>query len=564
MASLRNTSALQILLLLAGAVLFLSFGYTEMAGSDMWWHLAAGRELTQTSNPWMIDDWSFTAHGDDWLNHEWLSDLIYYGWVSLFGVESIVYWKWLTVVATFLLLQCALTRSTGEPIAAFFAAALAAAVAAPFIDLRPHLYSLLFYCGLIYLLLERETTRRLLVVMFLVWVNLHGGFFFGLMALAVLLFPWRDFSGRRLQAALVTGFFCAAVCLLNPSGIQTFIYPLIYAFDTSSPYRGIGEWLSPFREGGIRAPLFFYAMWLPALALLYLLPRVRRVTGVPWEGLLLTLLTLAMALTSRRFIPLFGISLALLLAPLLAAFFKQLRLPVLRYAVAGVALAFALLRLAPYPLQAAPAFHYLAAQYSYPQDTVSFMQANGLEGNVYAYFNWGGYLHWRTDGALKVFIDGRADTLYDAPTYHHYVAVLSNKPGWVESVEASGAQYMLWPYRHRGGQVKLQALLDTGRWRALYQDSVSWLAVRDTVTLPPQPVAPPSSPLRDLTRAVVAHRQGRFEDSLRSVRQVRSQMPWQRTACQLEVELLRSGGDADGATAVLLECLGYFPTRFLR
>ena len=29
--------------LAAAALLYLSFGYTEMMGSDLWWHLAAGR-----------------------------------------------------------------------------------------------------------------------------------------------------------------------------------------------------------------------------------------------------------------------------------------------------------------------------------------------------------------------------------------------------------------------------------------------------------------------------------------------------------------------------------------
>ena len=37
--------------LLAGGLLFLSFGYTQMMGSDMWWHVAAGRELFQHPVP---------------------------------------------------------------------------------------------------------------------------------------------------------------------------------------------------------------------------------------------------------------------------------------------------------------------------------------------------------------------------------------------------------------------------------------------------------------------------------------------------------------------------------
>jgi hypothetical protein len=420
------------------------------------------------------------------------------------------------------------------------------------------------YCLLIYLLLGRTPRRWALALLFLVWVNLHGGFFFGLMALGILVFPWRNLSLAAFRVALLTGLICVAASTLNPSGLKTFLYPLVYAFDSSSPYRGLSEWHSPFSPGGIRSPLFFLFMWAPLLASLYLVPRVRQVTGVPWEGLALTALTLAMAVTSRRFIPIFAISLAVMLAPLLGAFFRQVRAPMLRYAVAIVALAFACLRLLPYPLQSAPAFHYLTAEYGYPADTVSFLQANQISGNVYAYYNWGGYLHWRSDGQFKVFIDGRADTLYTASEYYHYLAVMAGKPGWVEQVESSGADLMLWPYAQRGGQEKLQALLATGRWRLLFQDSVSWVAARNELALPAEPIAPPPTPLRELTRATVAYRNGDFEKSLAAVRRVRAEIPWQKTACQLQMTLLRSAGDDQGATDVLWDCLGYFPTAMLR
>ena len=143
--STTDSPLLIVLLFAAGGLLFLSFGYTEMAGSDLWWHLAAGRELAQTGSPWMVDDWSYTAHGDDWLNHEWLADIVYYQWADAFGQSSLVYWKWLLIIATFGLLQGVLYRRTNCAISAFVCAGMAAAVAAPFLDIRPHLYTLFFF-----------------------------------------------------------------------------------------------------------------------------------------------------------------------------------------------------------------------------------------------------------------------------------------------------------------------------------------------------------------------------------------------------------------------------------
>jgi len=553
-----------LFLLAAAVLLFLSFGYTEMAGSDMWWHIAAGRELAQTKTLWMVDDWSFTAGGQPWLNHEWLADVIYYGWVSAWGVESLVYWKWLVVVSTYAILLFVLTRETDSPLAALICSGLAIAIAAPFLDVRPHLYTLLNFSLLLYLLLGRHASTWLLALVFLVWVNLHGGFFFGLMALGILLFPWRNPSPGNIRAALLVGVICLLACVLNPSGIKTFLYPLTYAFDTSSPFRQLGEWLSPFKRGGISSPLFFTFMWAPLIALAYLIPTVRRDKGVPWEGLALTALTLAMALTSRRFIPLFGMSLAVMTAPLVALCLRKLRVEKYALALALLAFIYASLRMLPYPLNRYPAFHYLTAQYSYPVDMLNFIEVNGIRGNVYALYNWGGYIHWRTDGGLKVFIDGRADTIYDADTYNAYVAVLGSRPGWLAQIEDSAADYVLWPHHRGDGQRKLQELVETGRWRPVYRDSVAWLLARTTAELPARPGDSPAGPWRDMGIAQIRAWAGDTDGAIAQAQRAREVMPWHKGACNLLTETYRGMGDEDKADNVLQQCRGYFPSAMLQ
>tara|TARA_R110002110_G_scaffold205066_1_gene416788 strand:- start:196571 stop:198301 length:1731 start_codon:yes stop_codon:yes gene_type:complete len=549
---------------IAGVLLFLSYGYTEMAGSDMWWHVAAGRELLQTGTVWMVDDWSYSAHGRDWLNHEWLSDIIYYAWVSLWGIESLVYWKWLVIVATFSLLQWVLTRYSGSALAGLVCALIAAAIAAPFLDVRPHLYSLLCFVLLLALLLDRESRTWVLALLFLVWVNLHGGFFFGLMALGILLFPWRDLRWETFKPAFVTGVICVLACLFNPSGIETFFYPLKYAFDDSSPFRQLGEWLSPMKAGGIRSPLFYLYMWAPLLMIAWCLPRVRRAVGVSWEGIALTLLTLAMALTSRRFIPLFAISLAVMLAPLLGAALRQLRLPRFGLALSLAAVLYGAWRMLPYPLHSGPAFHYLTAEYSYPVEVMNFVEVNELSGKVYALYNWGGYIHWRTDGALKVFIDGRADTIYDAATYRHYVGVLTSQPGWLEALEATNPDYVMWPQIEKGGQQKLQALLESGRWIPIYRDATGWLLARSDLPLPDTFKETPPGPWRDLAFAKVSAWRGETEQAIEYANQVRDVIPWHRGACNVLTEAWRNAGEPEKARAVWRDCVSYFPSYLLR
>ncbi|MEM8660087.1 MAG: hypothetical protein AAGF35_04305 [Pseudomonadota bacterium] len=565
MSSIRAQLNLNnLIILIAAALLILSYSFTEMAGGDLWWHIAAGRELVQTGSPWMVDDWSFTAHGKEWLNHEWLAGLLYYLWVSAFGVESLVYWKWLTLLATFGALLFALTRTSDSPLAALICTVIALAVAAPFLDIRPHLYSLLGFTLLLVLALQKQPNVPALALLFLAWVNLHGGVFFGLMALGVLMFPWREPTAAAFRFAIVVFLICVAAATLNPSGYKVFLYPLAYAFDSTSPFRTIGEWITPFKSGGIRSPLFFYLMWLPLLAPLYFVPVIKSRTGIPWEGMALMALTLAMALTSRRFIPLFAISMAVFLAPLVALTLRSLRLEKLSLGFGLLAMFWGVYRLLPYPVQSGPAFHYLTAHYSFPVETLNFITENEISGKVYALWNWGGYIHWRTDGGLKVFVDGRADTIYDDETYLHYVAVLGSQPDWIERIEDTGANYILWSHRRGSGREKLRALVETGRWQPVYSDAVSWLLVRGDSASKPEYLPSQPGPWRDLAMARNAQRAGNPEVANQYARQVRELMPWNRDGCSVLIWSYRATDQQSEAEDVLRDCLQYFPTVFLR
>jgi len=547
-----------------GAVLFLSFGYTEMAGSDLWWHVAGGREILQQGTLWLQDDWSYSAEGQRWRNHEWLSDVIFYAWQQLFGLQSLVYWKWLVVVASYGLLQGLLVRLAGDHLAALLLSAMALMVAAPFIDLRPHLYSLL---GVVLLchLQQREAPFWQFALLFVVWVNLHGGFIFGLLILPALLFPYRHCSRLALRRAVLVVLGCVAVTLLNPDGVKVVLMPLTYALQADSPFRQIAEWLPPWTPGGIRSPLFVWLVPVLPLALLVsCVPAVRRARPLPWWALAMSILTLAMALTSRRFIPLFGISLALFVAPLLGLAMRRAGAARWHAPLLLALLLLGLARLWSYPLRAAPAFHYLTAEYTYPRYMVDMMQANTLQGRVFAYYNWGGYLHWRSDGNLRVYIDGRANTVFDDTTYLNYVRVLQGAPGWLDIVENSGAEMFLWPLNRGSGLDKASAMINSGRWRLVYRSARALLLARVEKELP-QPLMPgPESVYRELERAQLAYARGHYDAAAAAAASVLQQVPFQRDGCNVKIAALQSLGDGAGAAEARLRCRRQFPSAYLR
>lgn len=536
-----------------------AFGYTAMRGSDLWWHIATGRWIVDHGTIPRIDEWSFSAAGRPWLQHEWLSDLLFQWWVAPWGVGSLVYWKWLVIILTFGLLFHTAVRITRDPVSSFAGVLLAVATAAPFMDIRPHLYSYLGTVLVIHLVLDRRQPPVYLPLIFLVWANMHGGFFFGLMALFILLAPAAFYGDRafRIRAGL-TWLASALVCLINPNGIEAFAYPLKYAFDRGSMFsKVIEEWAPPFTPGGIQSPLYPYCIAVFVIAALYILtkPALRKQS---WSILALGALTLAMSLTSRRFILVFAIAQSLVTARALSAVLAPYIKRVPSMAAAAAVAVLGIFLLYSYPLTT-KAFHYLAVEDEFPIEVCNFIDANSLSGNVFALYNWGGYLHYRTNGRMKVYMDGRADTVYDNQILQQYAHVQAFRPGWEEVIERSGAQYVLWP---RNEQSRPMAQLMTkGQWRILYDDFVSVLLVRNDVQLPSPLASTPDSAYKRLTAGVQNMEQQKFDAAEQQFRGALQLMPHLRTGCNLLSRAQAAQGKKAEAQQTLEGCLQYFPDK---
>src|SRR5438874_32538 len=67
-----------------------AWGATRIAESDLWWHLANAHHIVSTHSFPLFDQYSFTAAGSPWLDHEWLSEIIYYAAFRAFGLRGIV------------------------------------------------------------------------------------------------------------------------------------------------------------------------------------------------------------------------------------------------------------------------------------------------------------------------------------------------------------------------------------------------------------------------------------------------------------------------------------------
>lgn len=543
---------------LAAVVGAAAFTQPGVAGSDLWWHLAAGREILRTHAVPTVDHFSWSFAGRPWMHHEWLWGV---GYALLYGVEpQLVAWANLGLLAAILALGYAIGRAhTGSDLASGAALWACAAAAYWFFDIRPHEVTLLFV-SLVLWTRERPWAPWLWPPLMVLWANLHGGFVFGFGAIGLLALVEtirRSHDARRLvvERRLWLGVGATALAVLcNPWGWRILEYPAAY-LDAASPYRSILEWQPPGLEFDPRS----FAGRFTWLALAALAGAALPLRERPRDPYLVSLsgVTLAMALTSRRFIPLFAICALPLVARAFAFAVERLRsaLPaerLARVALAGPALALALalalwrsVPLVPNLLERWTEAHL------YPRAALAYLRALDAGPRLLNHYNWGGYVMLHAP-ELRVWIDGRANTLYDDRIYQDYVAMTGARDGLGVRLAQYPADAALLPAGSR-----LAGALAQAGWREVYGDAIA------TVRLPPtsprwrRPLPDPESvlgagdPELALLRADEALRSGRVDDARAHVEAALAVDPLLlRAYGQLALTAARAGDVAGVAAAI--------------
>jgi hypothetical protein len=196
---------------------------------------------------------------------------------------------------------------------------------------------------------------------------------------------------------------------------------------------------------------------------------------------LLFVATAAMALTSRRFIPLF----ALVSTPFLA---RNLVLATERFAITVkptvVAATVGILtvlatghiawRLASdiRRSDATGLFDEMARTAYFPKGGVEFLRMNPLPTRLFNLYTWSGYVMFELP-ERRVFIDGRAHMVYPGKFWHENLAVEMGRPGWDEVLDKYQVSVVLWAstaFADAGFKILLDQLTASPVWIRVYDD----------------------------------------------------------------------------------------------
>jgi hypothetical protein len=168
---------LLLLVTFAGAA---SVGVAPSADGDIWWHLAAGREMVSKGSLLWTDPFSLGAAGRPWIDVHWLFQLVVYAAYASVGLAGLVWLKCGLVGLGAVLMSRALPAKGSWARPLFATLLLAALLAArSLLLLRPVIASLvllaLFFCQLEQF--RRDGRARQLwplPLLQLVWANLQG------------------------------------------------------------------------------------------------------------------------------------------------------------------------------------------------------------------------------------------------------------------------------------------------------------------------------------------------------------------------------------------------------
>ena len=493
---------------------------TNPLTGDIWWNLKVGELLAGGLDLLAQDPLTFPPHPEGYLNGQWLGELWYYGVYRLAGLHGVAAVNGVQVTAAFALVLHLAWRRCGDVRVAALCTLLGAIVAATNFSARAQTLALLMFALTLWLVWappppgiveggeagaprpdvsnrERRGAKaeaapaiplsltlphkggedwvRLtgLMVVSVLWVNVHGSFLLGPLVTLMALVGHRQRWFLLALAAQVLG------SLANPYGLGILTY--VAGVITNPVVRGsVTEWQPPGLDlsGGV----FFGEVIF--LAGLLAWRRMRGAGGGACPTYLGDLLLLGgfavLGVLAVRNLAWWGVAAPAVLAGLLAAALprptrrgtspRATRLPGwVIVASLGTFMGFCV----PWVKGAnplLPAERRAIAAIDEPGGAADFLAAAGSSGRLFAFQPWGGLLEWRLGPASQLMVDGRIE-LRPEKLWRDYAAISA---GDGTSEDLLGRYDIHTAVVSRGNQPTLvERMAGSAVWEERYGDAIS-------------------------------------------------------------------------------------------
>ncbi len=458
-----------VVTLFAACMLWIGLAILQpVQDSDLWWHLASGRDMVQNRHIPSVDVFSLTASGTRWINSYWLYDVLVYLLFTHLGVVGLILPHVFLVFGIFYFADRRLKEQEVHWIlrlAALAALFYGAGPSGAYWGVQASLVSLFFVSFLFYGLdawRRKGWTSRLWwwVLLFLVWANLHRGFVIGLGMAGF--YVLNDNEGDKRKRTWSWVLLCTAVTLLTPHPLG--LFQMIWDDFSLSPDR-ISGWITP--------TLGTMKLLSISITLYWVLYASRFKSALQsWPlGLLAVLLTVG-SLRSMVFIPYFMVFAVPEMACRLSLLMQNKKMWSKKSEALGAAILVGLftggIR------QARPAF-------AIPRSSVfDFIKNENIEGPFYNDYLFGGQWMWAFGGHPPVFIDGRYPAVEGyKPLLREITEASSGPTRWNQFLDRYNIQTALVKYYWESPRPSVyEAIFPRQKWALVYWDDDGCLFLR--------------------------------------------------------------------------------------
>ncbi len=459
------------------------FAEPSVIEPDIWWHLQNAHHMASTYSLPRSDTYSFTATGSPWVDHEWLSELVFYGGYRAMGLRGIAIVYTTLAAITFAGLYYLSCFVGANPKTASIVMGLGILLGSVSFGPRMLLFGWVFMVMLV-IILERYAVGRsgplwLIPPLFCVWINFHGSWLFGMIVLGIFiasgllqgewgLISAERFSFAELKKLAAVAALSVAALFVNPMGYKLVAYPFDLMLRQQSNINNVEEWQSVdfhHPRGKIvmvlllaifAAALFSRRKWklreavLGAFALYVAL--------MYWRMQFFAALVFVPLLATRiRLFPPYDVT-------------KEKRF--LNAAIIAIVIVVTVVR---FPSEAKLQEK---VRHNFPQAALAYMREHNIRDHVFNDYLWGGYMVLNAP-AIKTFIDGRADLFVYSGVFDDYMKIIRLQKT-TELLDHYRIHYMFLkqdtPMAYFIGHHPC--------WRQLYSDEVAVLYVRDETTSP--------------------------------------------------------------------------------
>ena len=480
---------MKIFLMLITFLFVLLVSVFKIANYDIWYHLKAGEVIVGTHNILKQDIFSYTSFGKTWINHQWLSQIIFSSIFKLAGIPGLIVFKaCIILIVFFLLLRLALALKSNITLTSFLIILITCMSSGRFY-VRPELFSILFFTIFIYILFKwRYSEKRNIKLLFLLplceilWINLHAGAVIGIVLCFIFLIGELSRKKHVLSLAIVSIAVVFAI-FINPNTYKILIYP--FQLTQSSLIKNVSEWLSPF------SPQLKYAFFKPYLLVFFIIAPVSFIVNfkkLHVTDIILFIVFTYLALGAHRYRVFLGIALFPVILINLKSLSKYLEKKKAFASVCNLLLilfilyssVLVVLNKTSYSLRGERVFGIGIQAHKYPEQAAEFINATQLKGNIFNSHAFGGYLIWKCFPEHKVFIDGRL-LLHGEKLLKEYNSIESWDPNAEKLLDKYQITGMLLTYPSEAVKdISIHRFLyENPDWKLVFWDGISILYLKN-------------------------------------------------------------------------------------